>query len=50
VVRYFPISDGVKSTILIYFNYGGVVLATDLHTRDPDLFSKWPKDAPIVRF
>lgn len=49
-VEYFPIQDGEKKTILLYLNYGGVVLVTDLETRDPSLFTKWPEDAPIVTF
>ena len=50
IVRYFPIQDGEKRTILVYLNYGSVVLGTDLETRDASLFTKWPKDAPIVSF
>jgi hypothetical protein len=49
-LEYLPVADPDKRTILFIFDYAGVVLVTDLETRDPDLFPPFPKEYSLFRF
>jgi hypothetical protein len=49
-VQYFPVSDENKRTILVKFDYTGVVLATYLQTRNPDYFGALPEEYLLFRF
>jgi hypothetical protein len=49
-IRYEPIADPDKRTILFILDYAGVVLVTDLETRDPDLFTAFSEEYSLFRF
>jgi len=49
-IQYEHVADPDKRTIIFVLDYAGVVLVTDLETRDPDLFPPFPKEYSLFRF